>query len=69
MDHPEFQDFDFHQPSNIKGVKGARADINTHQDITNSWEDFHRDFPNANRAQIEAFSHHIDEVFYDHWFR
>ncbi|MFM8218656.1 MAG: RHS repeat-associated core domain-containing protein, partial [Planctomycetaceae bacterium] len=34
VDHPEFLAFDFHQPANIQGVKGSRADVNTHQLIT-----------------------------------
>ena len=39
-DHPEFKDFDFHDPSNLQGVKGLRADVNIHQQITNEWGRF-----------------------------
>lgn len=34
-EHPEFGNFDFDDPSNIRGVKGPRADVNIHQQITN----------------------------------
>lgn len=69
MDHPQFREFDFHNPTNIRGVRGSRSTPNTHQKITNLWEDFHRDFPNATRSQIEAFAHHVDELFYPDWFK
>jgi hypothetical protein len=68
MDHPEFKDFDFHAPSNIRGVKGSRADVNVHQQITNLWEDFAATNPNATRAQIEAFREQIGAQFRHHWF-
>ncbi len=66
--HPEFNDFDFHDPSNIRGVKGSRADVNTHQDITNHWADFAASNPNATRSQIEAFRDQIDSKFGNHWY-
>lgn len=65
--HPEFQGFDFHDPSNIRGVKGSRSDTNIHQYITNEWEQFRRDHPNATRAQIEDFADSIDERYGEHW--
>ncbi len=69
MDHPEFKDFDFHQPSNLQGVKGSRADVNTHQLITNDWAEFRRLNPNATKAQIEAFAQQIDAKYAQHWFK
>ncbi len=69
MDHPEFRGYDFHQPNNIQGVKGSRADVNTHQLITNEWADFRRLNPNATRAQIEAFAAQIDARYAQHWFQ
>ena len=69
LDHPEFKDFDFHDPSNIRGVKGSRADENIHQQITNRWEDFARRNPNATRSQIEAFRDQIAIEFTEHWFQ
>jgi hypothetical protein len=69
MDHPEFRDYDFHQPGNIQGVKGSRADVNTHQLITNEWAEFRRLNPNATRAQIEAFAAQIDARFAQPWFQ
>ncbi|MEU0880187.1 RHS repeat-associated core domain-containing protein [Lentzea sp. NPDC005914] len=68
--HPEFKDFDFDAPSNIRGVPGSRTNSpnhgradNHHQDITNRWADFGRQNPNANRSQIEDFARRIDEEF------
>ena len=69
VDHPEFRDYDFHQPGNIQGVKGSRADVNTHQLITNEWAEFGRFNPNATRAQIEDFAAQIDARFARHWFQ
>ncbi len=69
MDHPGFQNYDFHQPSNIQGVKGSRADVNTHQLITNEWAEFRRLHPNATRSQIEAFAAQIDVRYARHWFK
>jgi hypothetical protein len=68
-DYPEFKDFDFHAPSNIRGVKGARADVNIHQQITNRWEDFARSNPYATRSEIEAFRDQIANEFSEHWFQ
>jgi hypothetical protein len=69
MDHPEFRDYDFHQPGNIQGVKGSRADVNTHQLVSNEWAEFRRLNPNATRAQIEAFAAQIDARFAQDWFQ
>jgi hypothetical protein len=68
-DHPELKDFDFHQPSNLQGVKGSRADVNTHQRITNDWEEFGRQNPNATRAQIEDFAKQLDTKYANDWFK
>ncbi len=68
QEHSEFQDFDFHQPNNIKGVKGARSDTNVHQDITNEWENFHKSNPSASRGDIESFANYIDQKYSSHWF-
>jgi hypothetical protein len=67
MDHPEFADFDFHDPSNLQGVRGSRSDVNVHQDITNRWAEFRRQNPNAGRAQIEEFAAQIDDEFAAEW--
>lgn len=69
QNHPEFRDFDFHAPSNIQGVQGARSNVNIHQSITNRWAEFRRSNPTANRAQIEAFAREIDITFQTHWFQ
>ena len=69
IDHPEFKDFDFHQPSNIQGVKGSRADVNIHQKITNEWTDFRALNPNATRAQIEEFAATMDAKYAQFWFK
>ncbi|MDB5342830.1 MAG: tandem-95 repeat protein [Schlesneria sp.] len=75
MDHPDFKDFDFHQPSNQQGVRGSRPNAgtgivtNTHQLITNEWAEFRRLNPNATRAQIEAFAKQIDAQYAQHWFQ
>lgn len=64
--HPEFRDFDFDAPSNIRGVQGSRIPgpkTNHHQHITDRWNKFARDNPNANRGQIEQFARRIDEEF------
>jgi hypothetical protein len=64
-DHPEFEDFDFDAPSNIRGVQGSRAGPgnNVHQEITNLWSDFQRAAPNASRSSIEWFAGHIDQTY------
>ncbi|MEU4742211.1 RHS repeat-associated core domain-containing protein [Actinosynnema sp. NPDC023658] len=64
--HPEFKDFDFDAPSNMRGVQGSRVPGNTtnhHQQITNRWDEFSRNNPNASRGQIEKFARRIDEEF------
>ncbi len=66
-DHPEFKDFDFDSPANISGVRGSRADVNVHQEITNKWKEFRQNTPNPTRAQIEAFERKIDSEFQGQW--
>ncbi|MFI1593778.1 DUF6531 domain-containing protein [Streptomyces venezuelae] len=68
--HPEFTDFDFDHPSNMRGILGSRSGgrtTNHHQDITNHWADFRAANPNATRAEIESFSRTIDEGFRDYY--
>jgi RHS repeat-associated protein len=67
-DHPEFKSFDFNDPANVRGVRGSRSAVNTHQDITNEWEAFRASNPNATRAQIEAFADQIDAKYQQHWY-
>lgn len=66
-DHPDFKDFDFDAPENIRGVKGSRSDVNIHQNITNDWADFRKTYPNATREQIEEFAEVIDILYEQHW--
>jgi hypothetical protein len=44
---------------------------NTHQRITNDWNEFRRNNPNATRAQIEQFADLIDRryahYFWENW--
>lgn len=65
---PDFKDFDFDAPSNIQGIKGSRADVNDHQQITNKWAEFRSANPYATRAQIESFARDIDVRFAQDWF-
>src|SRR6185503_7402786 len=42
---PGFENFDFHDPANLQGVEGVRANLNRgvpniHQQITNDWAAF-----------------------------
>ena len=67
MGHAEFRDLDFHSPSNLRGVKGSRADVNIHQQITNEWAEFGSRNPNATRRQIEEFAKYIDDKYAEHW--
>lgn len=69
MNHPDFKNFDFHSPNNIQGVKGSRADVNVHQDITNDWAQFRKDNPTANGEQISGFATQIDTRYKEHWFK
>jgi RHS repeat-associated protein len=69
MEHPDFHKFDFHAPDNIQGVKGSRADVNTHQDITNDWAKFREDNPKATGAEVRDFASKIDDKYKDHWFK
>lgn len=68
-DHPDFKKFDFDAPENIQGVKGSRADVNVHQDITNQWADFRKANPNATGQQIKDFALKIDSMFQQHWWK
>ncbi|MGP3952381.1 DUF6531 domain-containing protein [Streptomyces sp. 7N604] len=68
--HPEFADFDFDHPSNMRGILGSRSGsraTNHHQDITNHWADFRAANPNATRAEIESFARTIDEGYRDYY--
>ncbi|MCX3064245.1 golvesin C-terminal-like domain-containing protein [Streptomyces beihaiensis] len=65
-DHPEFQDFDFDAPSNMRGVPGSRMGsrgANVHQEITNQWKWFGDMNPSATRAEIEDFAQQIDRGY------
>ena len=55
-------------PRNMIGVKGVRSDLNTHQNITNEWENFYRSNPDANRKQIESFADSVDDKYASDWF-
>jgi RHS repeat-associated protein len=68
-DHPEFSDFDFHDPANIHGVPGSRTRMNVHQEVTNEWEAFREANPNASREQIEDFAKQIDKTYGGQWFK
>ncbi len=71
-DHPEFGDFDFDSPSNIRGIPGSRMKsrgANVHQDITNQWAWFRDTHPNPTRAQIEEFAENIDRGYGAYWWR
>jgi hypothetical protein len=68
-EHPEFGGFDFHQPSNLQGVKGSRADVNVHQRITNDWAEFRRLNPRATRAQIDEFARQVDQNYSSEWWQ
>lgn len=71
-DHPGFSDFDFDAPSNIRGVPGNRVgtgEANIHSHITNEWNRFAAQHPNATRAQIENFATRIDAQFEGYWWR
>ncbi|MFD8308906.1 polymorphic toxin-type HINT domain-containing protein [Streptomyces sp. NPDC059690] len=64
--HPEFQDFDFDAPSNMRGLPGSRMNsrgANVHQEITNQWKWFRDMNPNPTRAQIEDFAGQIDRGY------
>lgn len=65
--HPEFKDFDFDAPSNIRGVRAKRSGVNTHQDVTNRWSEFRQEHPKPTRAQIEAFERQVDAEFQTEW--
>lgn len=71
-DHPEFANFDFDAPSNIRGVPGNRAGsgtANVHNHVTQEWNEFAAANPNATASQIEAFANRIDATFEGYWWR
>ncbi|MCX4632729.1 ricin-type beta-trefoil lectin domain protein [Streptomyces sp. NBC_01443] len=71
-DHPEFSDFDFDAPSNMRGVPGSRMKsrgANVHQNITDQWRYFKDMNPNPTRAQIEDFAGQIDRGYGDYFWR
>lgn len=49
-------------------MKGSRADVNIHQQITNDWAEFKNANPNATGSQIKDFSEKIDKKYAEHWF-
>nr|WP_233628340.1 RHS repeat-associated core domain-containing protein [Saccharopolyspora sp. HNM0986] len=64
--HPEFHDFDFDAPSNMRGIPGSRMGsrgANVHQEITNQWKWFHDLNPNPTRAEIEDVTSQIDRGY------
>src|SRR5204862_4040347 len=73
--HPEFQGFDFDAPDNIRGIKGSRAlwagkaKAAYHDEITNWWALFRKDFPHASRTEIEAFAREIDKGYAKYYFK
>jgi hypothetical protein len=73
--HPEFKDFDFDAPQNIRGVKGwrallaGRARVNYHAEISEWWRQFRTKFPNATCSQIEHFAKQIDKGYARYYFR
>ncbi|MFE1901437.1 ricin-type beta-trefoil lectin domain protein [Streptomyces yangpuensis] len=71
-DHPEFSDFDFDAPSNMRGVPGSRMKsrgANVHQDITDQWRYFRDMNPNPTRAQIEDLAGQVDRGYGDYFWR
>ncbi|MDX3193477.1 DUF6531 domain-containing protein [Streptomyces sp. MN03-5084-2B] len=67
---PQFSGFDFDAPGNVRGVPGSRQPgpvTNVHQQITNEWDTFQRQNPNASRQEIEAFAERIDAQFEGWW--
>ncbi|MGW7710795.1 polymorphic toxin-type HINT domain-containing protein [Streptomyces sp. NPDC054771] len=70
--HPEFSNFDFDAPSNMRGVPGSRMKsrgANVHQDITNQWKWFGDMNSNPSRAQIEDFAKQIDRGYGAYFWR
>ena len=74
-DHPQFKNFDFDAPSNIRGVKGNRAfyagkaQRPYHQEITNWWAEFRAKYPKPTRQQIENFANQIDNIYGRYYYR
>jgi hypothetical protein len=71
-DHPEFSEFDFNAPSNIRGIPGNRVGLgveNIHNQVTQMWNDFADTNPNASRAMIEEFASRVNSTFEGYWWR
>ena len=64
-DHPEFQDFDFHAPSNIRGLQNRHAGPgnNVHSRVTTVWGKFRRQNPHASRRHVERFANQVDRGY------
>jgi RHS repeat-associated protein len=67
-EHKEFKNFDFDDPTNIRGVSGHKnidgstgQAFDIHGQITKEWEAFRKANKGATRAQIEAFADKIDK--------
>ena len=61
--HPEFNDFDFDGPENVRGVSSSRNGFDVHQQLTDEWSSFRQTTPNATRAQIEQFANGLDAKY------
>jgi hypothetical protein len=67
-DHPEFTDFDFDHPDNIRVVSSGRGiSVATHSQVTEVWGNWQDDNPNPTREQIEQMADAVDETFEDDW--
>lgn len=67
--HPEFKDFDFHDPSNLAAVGGSRfrfwsTEMDVHTKISKEWDAFHKAAGgNPTRAQIMDFARQVDHKY------
>jgi hypothetical protein len=61
--HPDFSNFDFDDPSNIRGIKGYSSTENWHAVLTYWWNKFKQQNPNASRAQVEEFAKILDRYY------
>ncbi|MEQ8671885.1 MAG: hypothetical protein RIC84_01600 [Aggregatilineales bacterium] len=61
--HPEFENFDFHHPTNLRGVEGARSNDNIHSQITTEWRNWEASNPNPSRVEIENFANQIEQKY------
>lgn len=71
-EHPDFADFDFDAPSNIRGVPGNRLGTgveNIHNQITQEWNVFAAENPLATGGEIESFASRIDATYEGYWWR